>query len=144
MYNISITRVVGRTDIFANAILFQRLMIIPAVIVGVFTSIDVMMIGACVASFFSWIYNMIRVKSLVRVGLMAQIEMQMKVVCVPFVVSMVVYLFYWLCPSCFSDIAMLLLQLSLALVLLVLLSELIKSKEYLELKKILLTKLKRL
>ena len=144
VYNISIARVVGRTDIFANAILFQRLMIIPAVIVGVFTSIDVMIIGACVASLFSWIYNMIRVKSLVRVGLMKQMEMQVKVVSVPFVVSLVVYLFYWLCSSCFSDIAMLLLQLSLALVLLVSLSELIRGKEYLELKWILLAKLKRL
>lgn len=142
VYNISIARVMGRTDIFANAILFQRLMIIPAVIIGVFTSIDVMIIGACIASFFSWIYNMIKVKSLVQIRLIKQIAMQMKVVYVPFIVSLIVYLFYILCSSYFSNIAILLLQLSLALVSLVFLSKLTNSKEYMELKGIILTKLK--
>lgn len=143
VYNISIARVVGRTDIFANAILFQRLMILPAIIIGVFTSIDIMIIGACVASFFSWFYNMTKVKSLLQIDLMNQVILQIKAIYVPLIVSLIVYLFYVLCSSCCSNIIMLLMQLSIALVLFVLLSELTKGKEYQELKGILLTKLKR-
>lgn len=144
VYNISIARVVGRTDIFANAILFQRLMIVPAVIGGIFTSIDIMIIGACVASLFSWIYNMIKVKSLVEMKLVVQIKMQVRVVYIPFIVSFAAYLLYRLCSSYFSNITMLLLQLFLSLVLLVLLSEILRVREYLELKGILLAKIKRL
>ena len=141
IFNISIARIIGRTDIFANAILFQRLMIIPAVIVGIFTSIDMMIICANAGAVLSWIYNMTKVRKLMSVNLKDQIIMQIKVIYVPLIVSCLTYSLYFILNEYMSEAAVLLIQLLVAVVLFVVLSESMKIKEYTELKSIVLTKL---
>lgn len=143
VFNISIARVIGRTDIFANAILFQRVMIVPAVIVGIFTSIDIMIICANFAAVLSWIYNMIKVRTLLSVKLAAQIKMQVKVIYVPLIVSILTFCLYIILRDQASDAVILLLQLIFASVSFIILSKVMKVKEYSELKSIVINKLKR-
>lgn len=140
IYNISISRVIGRTDIFANAVLFQRLLTVPAVVIGIFSSIDIMIICTCFASLVSWLYNMVKVNKMLKVSVKEQVKMQVKVVYIPLMISFVVYLIYCFSANVFNKVVVLIIQLLSAVLLTIIFSELLKNKEYIELKNLIIAK----
>lgn len=144
VYNISIARVLGKTNIFANAILFQRIMIVPCVIIGIYTSVEVMIVGSSVAAIFSWIYNSIKVRNMLGIDILKQIRIQATVVRLPFLISLITYFSGLLLSFVWSNIVVLFVQLLVALLLIVSLSELFKCVEFLELKSILFIELKKI
>jgi teichuronic acid exporter len=142
-YNLSIAKVIGKPEILANAILLQRLLIIPAVITGIFTNVYVLVWGTAVTSLFSLFYNAYKVKHVLQIPLKEQFNTIIHVVSVPFICSVVIYAIWLISPGK-NPGYILLVQLTVGIMLLIGLCEMIKQKEYLELKTIVLQELKKI
>lgn len=141
-YNISIAKIIGKPHIFANATLFQRILIIPIVIIGVFTNIEVLVWGMVVVAVFSLFYNLIKVRQMIGLSLREQLFSIVVVVVIPLFCAAVMYLVWLLMPAIGSGY-ILVIQLIVGLGLFVGLCEWKKQKEYIELKTTIIKEIKK-
>lgn len=132
-YNISIAKVIGKPRIFANAVLFQRLLIIPTVVIGIFTNVEILVWGTAITSLFSLFYNSLKVRQILQIPLKEQFSSIISVVTIPLICAIMMYCIWLLLPSVHLGYT-LGLQLVTGVTLLIGLCEWRKQKEYSELK----------
>jgi teichuronic acid exporter len=72
--NIRIANVLGRSDVFANAIAFQRTMLIVLAIIGIYTNFETLLYGTIVVSISIYIYNSQKVKKMIGISVSSQIK----------------------------------------------------------------------
>lgn len=72
--NIRIANVLGRSDIFANAIAFQRTLWIVLAIIGIYTNFETLLYGTIVVSISVYIYNSQKVKKMIGISVSTQIK----------------------------------------------------------------------
>jgi O-antigen/teichoic acid export membrane protein len=137
-YNISISKVIGKPHIFANAIFFQKILTVPVVIIGIFTNIETLIWGTAITAFFSFYYNSFKVRQMLNVTLREQFLSVYSVVAIPLFCAIVMYIIWMLLPAIGLGY-ILLVQLITGIGLFIMLCELKKQDEYLELKTILVT-----
>lgn len=140
-YNISIAKVVGKPQIFANAMLFQRLLIIPTVALGIYTTIEVLIWSTAVTAVFSLIYNSFKVRQMLGITIRGQLLSIVSVVSIPLFSSLIMYSLWFLIPAIGLGY-IILVQLIVGLTLLVSICELKKQREYLELKSLMIKEAK--
>jgi len=134
-YNLSIAKVLGKPNILSKAILYQRLLIIPALIIGVVTNIDVLVWSTSLISIFSLFYNSTQVKQILQIPLKEQFSSIINVIFIPFICAIIIYGIWVFLPA--DNLGYILfLQLFFGVVLLIGLCEWRKQKEYIELKNI--------
>lgn len=134
-YNISVAKVIGKPRIFANAVLIQRLLIIPAVVVGIFTNVDVLIWGTAITSMFSLFYNSQKVKQMLQIPLKEQFSLIINVITIPLICAIAIYSIWLLMPKINLG-HILMIQLISGVALLIGLCEWRKQVEYIELKTI--------
>ena len=140
MYNISIAKVIGRPDIFANAILFQRLWMIPAVVIGIFTNIETLLWCTAVTSCFSLLYNSYQVRQILRITMDEQFKLTGKVVAIPLLCASIMYAAKLLMLN-IEPGYVLLIQLMVGFSIFFWICQWKKQEEYIELKSILIKEL---
>ena len=143
-YSISVSKVINKPHIYANAILFQRLLTIPAVAIGIFTNnIEILVWGITVTAIFSLFYNSFKVRQMLNITVREQFLTILKVVVIPLFCAVIMYVIWLLMPAIGLGY-ILLIQLIIGFGLLIGLCQWRKQKEYLELKLILLKELKKI
>ncbi|MDR2149068.1 MAG: lipopolysaccharide biosynthesis protein [Tannerella sp.] len=143
-YTISIAKVIGKPNVFANAILFQRLLIVPAVVIGIFTNIEILVWSTVVTAIFSLFYNSFKVRQMLNITIREQLIVIFRVVTIPLFCAVVMYMIWLLMPAAIELGYILLTQLLVGFGLFFGLCQWKKQKEYLELKLILLKELKKI
>lgn len=140
--NIQLINVLGRSDIYVKAVSFQRTLTIITAIIGIFTSIWVLVCGYSVLGVCSYIYNAYQVKKVAGIDIGVQLKMILNCNWITFTLASIVYILglslnYGYCIN-------FLIQFIMALVLSFVTFETIKPKVYLEVKNIILEEFKKL
>ena len=133
--NIYYANVLGRSDLFAKAIAFQRTLTIVIAIIGAFTYIEVLVYGYTVSSICSYIYNTLQIKKVTGIHLGSQMKLILSCNWVTFILAIFIYL---LGLTLHYDHSInFLIQFFVAILLSFAAFETLKPKVYLEIKSIL-------
>jgi len=141
-YNMSIAKVIGKPKIYANAILFQRLLLIPVVLIGILTNIEILLWGTAVTAFFSLFYNFFKIRQMLNITIQKQLTTTLRVMLIPLTCAAIMYLIWLVMPAVGLGY-MLLLQLIVGFGLLIGLCQWKKQEEYIELKAIIIKELRK-
>lgn len=139
--NIRIANVLGNSKIFANAIAFQRVLLVIITVIGIFTNFEVLLYGTIVISVITYIYNSQKVKEMLGIS----INYQFKDLLINSLPSIVGAFIIWgigtLLP--FSDLINLVLQILIGAIMYFLYFEKIKLSIYIKSKEMILGMLKK-
>jgi len=138
--NLNMLNVKGRSDLFLKLEIIKKFLAVPAIIIGIFYGIKIMIIGIILNSVFAYFLNSYYsgrmlgypVKEQI-IDLVPSFLVILTVGIITFFIGKVIIL---------TSFLMLIIQISISVISLILLSELLKFEEYIEIKKILTDKLK--
>ncbi|WP_196888889.1 lipopolysaccharide biosynthesis protein [Aureivirga sp. CE67] len=138
--NLNILQVKGRTDLFLRLEIIKKIIAIGPIIIGIFFGIKFMLIGGVLTSFIAYFLNTYYSSDLINYGIGEQI----KDIIPSFVVSLIVAFFMWSITMLnYPNWATLIIQIITGGTLAILIYELLKLPEYLEMKNIALSIIKR-
>jgi len=138
--NLNILNVKGRSDLFLKLEIIKKFLAVPAIIIGIFYGIKIMIIGIILNSVFAYFLNSYYSGRMIGypvkeqiIDLVPSFLVILTVGIITFFIGKVIIL---------TSFLMLIIQISISVISLILLSELLKFEEYIEIKKILTDKLK--
>lgn len=139
--NLNILQVKGRSDIFLKLEIIKKIIGVGPILLGVFYGIEPMLWGGVVTSFIGYYLNSYYSAQMIQYSTWSQIKDILPTFKISVIVSLFM-LFLTLLPI--PDIAILILQIIIGLVLAVVLYEFIKLPEYIEVKNIIFSSLQKI
>jgi O-antigen/teichoic acid export membrane protein len=140
--NLSMLKVIGRSDLFLKIEIIKKMLAIPVIIVGICFGIKIMIIGMIINSFIAYFINSYWSGILVDYSVKEQLLDIMPSFFFGVFISGLVYITSFIFLG--APLSLFIMQLVLGLVLLFLLGEIIKNPDYLYIKNILIEKYKSL
>ncbi len=138
--NLNILQVVGRSDLFLKLEVFKKMLSIPVIVIAVLFGIKEMIIGMWVCSIIAYYLNSFWSGRLIGYPIKEQIKDILPSLFIALTMALAVYLFGLIDMP--NPIVKLITQILLGFVMTILLSEAFRNAPYLELKEIIISKLK--
>jgi teichuronic acid exporter len=132
-FNLTILKVKGKSGLILKLEIIKRILSIPVVIIGIMYGINALIIGMIVLSLFEFLINSYFSGKEISYTLKEQILNNLPSISVAFVVSSLIY--YLSLRLELSNLLILFICLTLAMIMVVLISEIFKIKAYLNIKK---------
>jgi len=140
--NINLLNVVGRSDLYLKLQLISQVFTIPAIVLGVIYGIKILILGLCLNSLFAYIYFSKVSSAFSGYKLSTQFKDMLTPVLLAGFMGAVVYLIDYLMIA--NPLLTLITQFSAGIIIVIALSEFFRIKEYLFLKEIIVSQLKKL
>lgn len=138
--NINILNVHGRSDLTLKLAVIKKILQIPVIVLGVFYGIEVMIVGMIVNNAISYFLNSYWSKELIDLSSLGQLLEIMPSFLLSLVMGVILMSFNWIFDI--SPLFMLILQILVGAIFILVCSELIKLKEYMLIKGIIIKRLK--
>lgn len=132
-FNLTILKVKGKSGLILKLEIIKRILSIPVIIIGIMYGINALIIGMIVLSLFEFLINSYFSGKEISYTLKEQILNNLPSISVAFVVSSLIY--YLSLRLELSNLLILFICLTLAMIMVVLISEIFKIKAYLNIKK---------
>ena len=140
-FNLTILKVKGKSGLILKLEIVKRVLSIPVIIMGITYGIKVLIIGMIVLSFFEFLINSYFSGKEISYSLKEQISNNLPSIGLAFVVSAIIYNLSLNLE--FNNLLILLICITLSLILVILISEVLRIKAYLNIKSILLDSLRK-
>lgn len=132
-FNLTILKVKGKSGLILKLEIIKRILSIPVIIIGIMYGINALIIGMIVLSLFEFLINSYFSGKEISYTLKEQILNNLPSISLAFVVSSLIY--YLSLRLELSNLLILFICLTLAMIMVVLISEIFKIKAYLNIKK---------
>lgn len=141
--NLNIITSLGRSDLFLRLEIVKKLFAIPVIIIGILTSVKIMIIGMVVSSVIALFINSHYTRNLINYGLREQLSDISGSFILGIIMSSLVFITGIILKSLDSKIILLLIQIFIGVCVVILLSSVAKMKEYNEFKEIFINRVLR-
>jgi O-antigen/teichoic acid export membrane protein len=138
--NLNIITAMGRSDLFLRLEIIKKILAVPIILLGVFTSVTNMILGMIVVSIIAIFINSYYTKVLINYGIKEQFRDISGSMLLGVFMGLVVFAIGWLLKESGTHLLVLLIQVFSGILITIVVSIIFKLDEFFEFKTILLTK----
>jgi O-antigen/teichoic acid export membrane protein len=137
--NVNILNVVGRSDLYLKIQFYVQILMVPSIILGVLFGIKVLIIGMIGVSLIGYLLANQESYKVLNYSILEQLKDVSSSLILSIVMGTIIYLYSYF--THFSQLWTLIVQISLGLIIVIFSGEVFKTKEYVFIKRTLLSKL---
>jgi O-antigen/teichoic acid export membrane protein len=134
--NVQILTALGRSDLFLKIEVIKKIIGVPAILLGIFVSIKAMIIGMIFSSIASLLVNTHYTKKMINFGFIEQMKSLSHSFLIALILILILFPLEYFIATYFSSLSVLLIITSLAMLIVLVMSRLLKMEEFFELKSI--------
>lgn len=139
--NLNIITALGRSDLFLRLEILKKLLAVPVILIGIFTTVKIMIIGMIISSLTAIFINSYYTQKLIDYGIREQFADISGSLILGIIMSFLVFIFGLLLKSFEPKLILLVLQIALGILFAVGIAYAFRMKEYFDFKEILVTRI---
>jgi O-antigen/teichoic acid export membrane protein len=139
--NLNIITALGRSDLFLRLEIIKKMLAIPIVVLGIMTSVKIMIIGMIFSSIISVFINCYYTKQMINYGIREQFSDVSRSLLVGIIMCIMVFILGLLLQEVEENYIVLVLQVFAGVVITIGLAHTLKMDEYVEFKELFYTKI---